>query len=66
MYNNKNVNIILLQQDQHVINKAFQEHPVERAAMKNKTGRVCVAGFFINENIALGLETLHRRLWITI
>lgn len=28
-----------LSQDQHVINKAFQEHPVERAAMKNKTGR---------------------------
>ncbi|KAL3870343.1 hypothetical protein ACJMK2_038417 [Sinanodonta woodiana] len=28
-----------LSQDQHVINKAFADHPVERAAMKNKTGR---------------------------
>lgn len=31
-----------LSQDQHVINKAFQEHPVERAAMKNKTGRQAI------------------------
>ncbi|XP_045206562.1 outer dynein arm-docking complex subunit 3-like isoform X2 [Mercenaria mercenaria] len=31
-----------LSQDQHVINKAFQEHPVERASMKNKTGRQAI------------------------
>lgn len=31
-----------LSQDHHVINKAFQEHPVERAAMKNKTGRQAI------------------------
>ncbi|XP_052790334.1 outer dynein arm-docking complex subunit 3-like [Mya arenaria] len=31
-----------LSQDQHVINKAFQEHPTERAAMKNKTGRQAI------------------------
>lgn len=32
--------IFTFQQDQHVINKAFQDHPIERASMKNKTGRV--------------------------
>ncbi|XP_060602544.1 outer dynein arm-docking complex subunit 3-like isoform X2 [Ruditapes philippinarum] len=31
-----------LSQDEHVINKAFQDHPVERAAMKNKTGRQAI------------------------
>lgn len=31
-----------LSQDHHVINKAFQDHPVERAAMKNKTGRQAI------------------------
>lgn len=31
-----------LSQDQHVINKAFQEYPVERASMKNKTGRQAI------------------------
>lgn len=31
-----------LSQDQHVINKAFQEHPVQRASMKNKTGRQAI------------------------
>ncbi|KAK3092525.1 hypothetical protein FSP39_004008 [Pinctada imbricata] len=31
-----------LSQDQHVINKAFQDRPVERAAMKNKSGRQAI------------------------
>ncbi|KAL4219631.1 hypothetical protein ACF0H5_022203 [Mactra antiquata] len=31
-----------LSQDQHVINKAFQDHPVQRASMKNKTGRQAI------------------------
>ncbi|XP_062570536.1 outer dynein arm-docking complex subunit 3-like [Saccostrea cucullata] len=31
-----------LSQDQHVINKAFQDRPVERASMKNKTGRQAI------------------------
>ena len=29
------------QADEHVINKAFQDRNVERAAMKNKSGPVC-------------------------
>lgn len=28
------------QQDEHVINKAFRDKPVERASLKNKSGRV--------------------------
>lgn len=31
-----------LSQDQHVINKAFQDRPVERASMKNKSGRQAI------------------------
>ncbi|XP_061164227.1 outer dynein arm-docking complex subunit 3-like isoform X1 [Saccostrea echinata] len=31
-----------LSQDQHVINKAFQDRPVQRASMKNKTGRQAI------------------------
>jgi hypothetical protein len=46
--------LIFFQQDEHVINKAFQDHPVERAAMKNKTGRVkfyqFVVVFFIESH----------------
>ncbi|KAL5012564.1 hypothetical protein ScPMuIL_011115 [Solemya velum] len=32
-----------LSQDQHVINKAFQGRPVDRASMKNKTGRQAIS-----------------------
>lgn len=32
---------IFLQQDAHVIGKAFHDRPVERAALSNKTGQVC-------------------------
>lgn len=32
--------LYLFQADEHVINKAFQDRNVERAAMKNKSGSV--------------------------